>query len=57
METIRFDEPVGAVGHVMIVNLQPDMPELYVKLQLGPAKVLGRSFHYSCPKIRKDRES
>ena len=28
-------------------TIEPDRPQLYVKLQLGSGKIIGRSFHYS----------
>ena len=31
----------------MHVELGPALPKLYIKLQLGSGKVIGRSFHYS----------
>ena len=31
----------------MHIRLGPNEPLLYVKLQLGSGKVIGRSFHYS----------
>jgi hypothetical protein len=34
-------------GYVILVDLKPGMPKLYVKLQLKHGKICGRSFHYS----------
>ena len=34
----------------MLIDIEPGQPQLYVKLELGAGKVLGRSFHYSEPK-------
>ena len=31
----------------MEIDIEPDMPRLYVKLQLGAGKIIGRSFHYT----------
>ena len=31
----------------MKIDLAPGQPQLYVKLQLGSGKIIGRSFHYS----------
>ena len=31
----------------MLIDLGSDVPDLYVKLQLGAGKIFGRSFHYS----------
>ena len=47
VEVIELDKPRGAKGYVMKIALGPDLPKLYVKLQMGPKKVFGRSFHYS----------
>lgn len=47
LEIVRLDQPPGATGYVMKVDLAPGQPQLYVKLQLGSGKIIGRSFHYS----------
>lgn len=47
VEIITLRKPEGNRGYVMHIALEPDRPELYVKLQLGSGKVIGRSFHYS----------
>ena len=47
IEIVELRKPPGAKGYVMKINLQPDQPQLYIKLQLGPGKIIGRSFHYS----------
>ena len=52
---INLNTPPGSVGYVMNVELEPNMPKLYIKLQLGAAKVFGRSFHYSNTPIRDAR--
>ena len=31
----------------MRIDIEPGQPQLYVKLQLGSGKIIGRSFHYS----------
>ena len=31
----------------MKIDIEPGQPRLYVKLQLGSGKIIGRSFHYS----------
>ena len=31
----------------MKIKLEADRPQLYVKLQLGSGKIIGRSCHYS----------
>lgn len=47
VEVIDLQQPAGAKGYVMKIDLGLGLPELYVKLQLGASKVIGRSFHYS----------
>ena len=47
IEVVRLHKPKGATGYVMRIDLGPDVPALYVKLQLGSGRVIGRSFHYS----------
>ncbi len=47
VDAMRLDKPPGAKGYVMKIDIEPDMPQLYVKLQLGSGKIIGRSFHYS----------
>ena len=42
-----LDKPPGSKAYVMKIAIGSDVPMLYVKLQLGPGKVWGRSFHYS----------
>ena len=31
----------------MKIELEPGQAQLYIKLQLGSGKIIGRSFHYS----------
>lgn len=47
LETIQLEKPPGATGYVMRIDLEPSQPQLYIKLQLGSGKIIGRSFHYS----------
>ena len=47
VEVMRLDKPLGAKGYVMKIDIEPEMPQLYVKLQMGSGKIIGRSFHYS----------
>ena len=47
VEVIELRKPAGAKGYVMKIDIEPRQPRLYVKLQLGSGKVIGRSFHYS----------
>lgn len=47
VEEIELEVPPGKKGYVMIIELPDADRSLYVKLQLGSGKVIGRSFHYS----------
>ena len=47
IEVIEMKKPPGTRGFVMYIQLQTDRSLLYVKLQLGAGKIIGRSFHYS----------
>ena len=47
VEVIELNRPKGAKGYVMKIELRPGEPKLYMKLQMGSTKVIGRSFHYS----------
>lgn len=47
VETVELRKPPGARGYVMLIDIEPGRPRLYVKVELGAGKVLGRSFHYS----------
>ena len=41
------------VAYVMLVDLRPATPKLYIKLQLKGGKICGRSFHYSDREVTK----
>ena len=47
VELVELNKPKGRLGYVMLIDLGPDVPQLYVKLQLGAGIVIGRSFHYT----------
>ena len=47
VEVVHLRQPPGHKAYVMKIKLDDVNPLLYVKLQLGPGKVIGRSFHYS----------
>lgn len=47
VEVIELRRPPGAKAYVMRIDVGSGLPELYVKLQMTSAKVIGRSFHYS----------
>ncbi len=42
---MMLEQPEGKTGYVMKVLLGTKM--VYIKLELGSGKVIGRSFHYS----------
>ena len=47
IETVELRKPQGAMGYVMKIDIESGRPQLYIKLQLGSGKIIGRSFHYS----------
>lgn len=47
VELVKLNKPKGRLGYVTLIHLGPDVPRLYVKLQLGAGIVIGRSFHYT----------
>lgn len=47
VEVVSLRHPPGKTGYVMKIDLGSDQRLLYVKLQMGSGKVIGRSFHYS----------
>ena len=47
VDVIDLHQPKGAKGYVMMIDLGPMEPMVYVKLELRPGKIIGRSFHYS----------
>lgn len=49
MLEIKLDTPAGKTGYVVVASGGEKRPDIYVKLQLGSGKVIGRSFHYSEP--------
>ncbi len=49
VETLELRQPPGATGYVMKIDVEPSGVPVYVKLQLGAGKIIGRSFHYSEP--------
>ena len=44
VEVIELRKPPGAKGYVIKIDMGADVPVLYVKLQLGAGRILGRSF-------------
>ena len=47
VKTVALRKPSGAKGYEMLIELAPGEPPVYIKVQLGAGKVIGRSFHYS----------
>ena len=47
VDIVELRRPPGKKGYVMKIDLGVDIPVLYVKLELGAGKIIGRSFHYS----------
>jgi hypothetical protein len=47
IEEITLDQPLGERGYVMVIKLEADAPDLYIKVQLKGGTIFGRSFHYS----------
>ena len=46
VECIELQKPAGKKAYVMLIP-QQEYRDIYVKIQLGSGKILGRSFHYS----------
>ncbi|MCP4655336.1 MAG: hypothetical protein GY856_07950 [bacterium] len=60
IDEVVLRKPPGKLAYAMIVDLAPGQPALYVKLQLGSGKVIGRSFHYTevaPPQVRSEEDS
>ena len=49
VEEIKLAKPPGTVGYVMRIFAGDGKPKIYIKLQKGNGKVIGRSFHYDDP--------
>ena len=47
VKTINLQKPPGKKAYVMIFDSGEKEREIYVKVQLGAGKIIGRSFHYS----------
>ena len=47
LREIELRHPLGKRAYVMIVQHLADHPSVYIKLQLGAGKIIGRSFHYA----------
>ena len=46
VEVVPLRKPTGA-GYVMKIEIDPNAPTLYVKVECRGGKIFGRSFHYS----------
>lgn len=46
VEVVPLRKP-KATGYVMKIEIDPNAPKLYVKVEFRGGKILGRSFHYS----------
>ena len=44
---VTLRKPPGARAYEMLIDVEANERPVYVKLQLGAGKVIGRSFHYS----------
>lgn len=47
IEEVNLEKPRGSKGYVMKIDMDTKEPQLYIKLQIGIDKAIGRSFHYS----------
>ena len=47
IEEVKLKNPRGSKGYVMKIDMGTKEPQLYIKLQIGTDKAIGRSFHYS----------
>ena len=47
LEEVVLEQPQGEKAYVMIVPLNPALPNLYIKVQMKGQYIFGRSFHYS----------
>lgn len=47
IKSVVLRHPPGKRAYEMIVSLRPGSLEIYIKLQMGSGRVIGRSFHYS----------
>lgn len=55
MDEIELRKPPGRKGYVMQFSAK-DTPSIYVKLQLGDGKIIGRSFHNSTFEVEANDE-
>ena len=55
LEPVQLEKPLGSTGYVLKIPL--GNRQLYIKLQLGAGKVIGRSFHYSTETNRSPKKA
>lgn len=53
LEQVDLEKPPGKKGYVLRLPAGGDSPFIYVKLQRGSGRVIGRSFHYDQHDRRK----
>jgi hypothetical protein len=53
IQQVTLRQSRSEVAYVMLVDLKPATPKLYIKLQLKRGKICGRSFHYSDREVTK----
>jgi len=53
VQQISLRHSSSELAYVMLIDLKPGLPKLYVKLQLKGGKICGRSFHYSDREVTK----
>jgi len=56
IQQVTLHHSHSEAAYVMLVDLKPGMPRLYIKLQLKSGKICGRSFHYSDREVSKPDE-
>ncbi|MCY3625165.1 MAG: hypothetical protein OXH71_00180 [Candidatus Dadabacteria bacterium] len=47
IEVTTLEKPPGEKGYEMVFETEPGYSDIYIKLQIGRDKLIGRSFHYS----------
>ena len=53
IEEVELHSPPGRKGYVMLVDAQQSQA-IYIKLQMGSGKIIGRSFHYSYERVHHE---
>ena len=53
IQQVTLRQSRSDVAYVMLVDLKPETPKLYIKVQLKGGKICGRSFHYSDREVTK----